>query len=57
MMFLKSLPLSFLLLAQTFAVSQGDFYRREVIPMPPDEVIEIGSIALLPEKKIAHHAH
>ena len=43
----------FLSLAQAFAVSQDEFYHREVIPMPSDEVIEIGSIALLTDHKIA----
>src|SRR5690606_8449905 len=31
----------------------GDFYIREEIPMPPGEVMEIGSIALLPDRKVA----
>ncbi|MEM9079583.1 MAG: hypothetical protein AAGC74_02700 [Verrucomicrobiota bacterium] len=31
----------------------GDFYTREEIPLPEKEVMEIGSIALLPEKKVA----
>lgn len=29
------------------------YYHREVIPLPTGEVMEIGSIALLPEKRIA----
>ena len=52
-MFGKSILLLALLFTQAVATSQEEFYRREVIPMPKDEVIEIGSIALLPEKKIA----
>jgi len=39
--------------AEVYAVSQDQFYRREVIPMPADEVIEVCSIALLPDNKIA----
>lgn len=31
----------------------GEFYQTEQIPLPQDEVMELGSIALLPEKKIA----
>jgi glucose/arabinose dehydrogenase len=32
---------------------QGDYYKREEIPLPPGEVMEIGSIALLPDRKVA----
>ncbi len=39
--------------ALTHAASQSDFYLREEIPMPPGEVMEIGSIALMPDQKIA----
>jgi hypothetical protein len=35
------------------AATQSDFYLREEIPLPPGEVMEIGSIALMPEQKIA----
>jgi hypothetical protein len=35
------------------AAEQSDFYLREEIPLPPGEVMEIGSIALLPEQKVA----
>jgi len=35
------------------AAQQSDFYTREEIPLPPGEVMEIGSIALMPEHKIA----
>lgn len=35
------------------AAGQSDFYLREEIPLPPGEVMEIGSIALMPEQKIA----
>jgi hypothetical protein len=39
--------------ALAHAATQSDFYLREEIPLPPGEVMEIGSIALLPEQKIA----
>lgn len=32
---------------------QSDFYTREEIPLPPGEVMEIGSIALMPDQKVA----
>jgi hypothetical protein len=35
------------------APQQSDFYTRQEIPLPPGEVMEIGSIALLPAQKIA----
>ncbi|MBJ7396125.1 MAG: hypothetical protein JHC76_08770 [Akkermansiaceae bacterium] len=35
------------------AADQSDFYLRQEIPLPPGEVMEIGSIALMPEQKIA----
>ena len=35
------------------AANQSDFYLRQEIPLPPGEVMEIGSIALMPEQKIA----
>lgn len=31
----------------------AEFYIREEIPLPADEVMEIGSIALMPDKKVA----
>lgn len=43
-----------LLLTTAFAhATQSDFYLREEIPLPPGEVMEIGSIALMPEQRIA----
>lgn len=39
--------------SQLSAVSAEDYYIREEIPLPEGEVMEIGSIALMPEKKIA----
>jgi hypothetical protein len=35
------------------AAQTSDFYLREEIPLPPGEVMEIGSIALMPEQQIA----
>ncbi len=35
------------------AQQQSDFYIREEIPLPPGEVMELGSIALMPEQEIA----
>ncbi|MBJ7256052.1 MAG: hypothetical protein JHC69_04565 [Akkermansiaceae bacterium] len=35
------------------AANQSDFYLRQEIPLPPGEVMEIGSIALMPDEKIA----
>lgn len=44
-----------LLLSATFAhaATQSDFYLREKIPLPPGEVMEIGSVALMPGKQVA----
>ncbi len=35
------------------AAQQSDFYTREEIPLPPGEVMEIGSIALMPDQQVA----
>ena len=40
-------------LATAHAQKQSDFYVREPIPTPPGEVLELGSIALLPDQKVA----
>ena len=47
--------LASLFLATTLAHSaqQSDFYVREEIPLPLGEVMEIGSIALMPDQQIA----
>ena len=45
--------LSALLLTRASAQKQADFYIREEIPLPKGEVMEIGSIALMPDQKIA----
>jgi hypothetical protein len=36
-----------------FSQQQYDFYPREEIPLPPGEVMEISSIALMPEEEVA----
>jgi glucose/arabinose dehydrogenase len=47
------------LLAGSFAFSsahaaqQADFYKREEIPLPPGEVMEVSSIALMPNQQVA----
>ena len=48
-------PLIIALLFSSFAqaATQADFYLREEIPLPPGEVMEIGSIALMPDQQIA----
>ncbi|MGJ8634986.1 MAG: DUF7133 domain-containing protein [Luteolibacter sp.] len=33
--------------------TQNDFYTREEIPLPPGEIMEISSIALMPDEKVA----
>ena len=35
------------------AATQSDYYDRQEIPLPEGEVMEIGSIALMPDKKVA----
>lgn len=34
-------------------VAADEYYQTDVIPMPPGEVMEIGSIALLPDQRVA----
>ncbi|MGB2092068.1 MAG: hypothetical protein ACPH2J_09250, partial [Akkermansiaceae bacterium] len=51
---MRSLLLTIALLSPVFAApSQEEFYLREEIPLPKGEVMEIGSIALMPDKKVA----
>jgi glucose/arabinose dehydrogenase len=45
--------LLFASMAMAGAQQQSDFYKREEIPLPPGEVMELGSIALMPDQKIA----
>lgn len=42
-----------LALGSAHAAEQKDYYIREVIPTPKNEVFELGSIALMPDKQIA----
>ena len=49
----RSFAFSVCLAAASSAQQQSDFYRREEIPLPTDEVMELGSIALMPDQKIA----
>ena len=51
---MKQLLLSALLLPSAFAdPRQAEFYLREEIPTPEGEVLELGSIAIMPGKKVA----
>lgn len=36
-----------------FSQTQSDFYNRQEIPLPPGEIMEVSSIALMPEEKVA----
>ena len=40
-------------LSLSASMAYGQYYETEVIPLPEGKVIEVGAIALLPEKKIA----
>lgn len=40
-------------ITSAFSQTQSDFYLREEIPLPKDEVMEISSIALMPQEKVA----
>jgi len=42
-----------LLITPAFSQQQSDFYTREEIPLPPGEIMELSSIALMPDEKIA----
>jgi glucose/arabinose dehydrogenase len=52
-------PLYTILAAALFALplhaapQQSDFYKREEIPLPQGEVMEVSSIALMPDQKVA----
>jgi hypothetical protein len=50
---MRSFLLTALLAAPAFAQQQSDFYLREEIPLPKGEVMEIGSIAVMPDDKVA----
>jgi hypothetical protein len=42
-----------LLFSTAHAQQQSDYYLREEIPLPKGEVMELGSVALMPDRKIA----
>lgn len=50
-------PLFSLLLISSITASadprQAEFYHREEIPMPEGEILELGSIAIMPDQKVA----
>ncbi len=50
---MRTLLLSFLTATLAHAATQSDFYLRQEIPLPPGEVMEIGSIALMPNQQVA----
>lgn len=50
---MKAALLTLALLTSGVRAGQEEYYLREQIPMPTNEVMELGSIALLPEQKIA----
>ena len=51
---MRSLLLSLVFISPLLAATtQEDFYLRDEIPLPKGEVMEIGSIALMPDKKVA----
>lgn len=41
------------LAAPAYDPHQAEYYLREEIPLPPGEVMELGSIALMPDQKVA----
>ncbi|MBG7608753.1 MAG: hypothetical protein IZT59_12105 [Verrucomicrobia bacterium] len=41
------------LTATSFSQTQSDFYLREEIPLPEGEIMEISSIALMPDEQVA----
>ncbi len=43
----------FITLTLTAAFAHAQYYQTEAIPLPKGEIIEVGSIALLPDQKIA----
>lgn len=41
------------LISAVFSQNQSEYYVREDIPFPPGEIMEVSSIALMPEEKVA----
>ena len=52
-MMIRSILTILLIAPLVAAPQQSDYYQRQEIPLPPGEVMEIGSIAMLPGQKIA----
>ena len=50
---MRTFLLSAFLAVPAFSQQQSDFYLREEIPLPKGETMEIGSIALMPDEKVA----
>ncbi len=50
---MRTLIFSAALTTAAFSQQQSDFYLREEIPLPNGEVMELSSIALMPDEKIA----
>lgn len=50
---MKRLLSALVVLAAVWPVQADEFYVREEIPLPEGEVMEIGSIALMPDQKVA----
>ncbi|MEK6231514.1 MAG: hypothetical protein N2A42_06650 [Luteolibacter sp.] len=50
---MRTILLSAALAVPALAQQQSDFYLREEIPLPPGEVMEISSLALMPDEKVA----
>ena len=50
---MRILLTSLLLTSSLFSQTQSDFYDREEIPLPKGEIMEISSLALMPDEKVA----
>lgn len=50
---LFSLTVLTALVSPAFSQQQSDFYTREEIPLPPGEIMEVSSIALMPDQQVA----
>jgi len=50
---MRPLLITLALSSLAFSQQQSDFYNREEIPLPTGEIMEISSIALMPDEKIA----
>jgi len=50
---MRTFILSALLILPSFAQQQSDFYEHEIIPLPEGQIMEISSIALMPDDKVA----